>query len=255
MLGDEQWEGPREKLERTEICYLSDAELLALVFGTGLKGMSVLALAHSLLESSGGLLRLSRRGYGELRREPGIGPTKASRLLAAFELGRRAASEIPATREAIRSSRDVVSWLGPRLLHEEVEHFIAIPLDARHRPLGLQEHSKGGMVSCEVTPADIFRRLLREGAPAVIFVHNHPSGDPNPSQSDITLTERLALIGELLGIHVLDHIIIAREGFYSFLDEGLLEAQRQIGRQLARSRSASGARERLRSELNRVYRV
>ena len=234
-MSTEEWEGPREKLERTEISYLSDAELLALLFGTGFKGMPVGALAQSLLDSSGGLLRLSRRGYGELRNEPGLGATKAARLLAAFELGRRAAAEIPAAREPIRSSRDVMNWLGPRLLHEEVEHFIAIPLDARHRPLGLQEHGKGGMVSCEVSPADIFRRLLREGAPSVIFVHNHPSGDPQPSQSDITLTERLALIGELLGINVLDHIIIAREGSFSFLDAGLLEAQRQAGRQLART--------------------
>src|SRR5690606_31137193 len=103
--------------------------------------------------------------------ELGIGPTKAARLLAAFELGRREASRPPERRARLASSRDVVSWLGPRYAEAEVEHFLVVPMDARHRPMGTFEIGRGGMTSCAVSPADVYRRLLREAAPAVIFVH------------------------------------------------------------------------------------
>jgi DNA repair protein RadC len=220
-------DGPRERLAREGAAALSDVELLALLLGTGAKELPVLELARRILSESGGLKRLSRRGLGELAAELGLGPTKAGRLIAAFELGRREAARPPDRRARLTSSRDVVSWLGPRFAEAEVEHFVVVPVDARHRPMGLLEIGRGGMTSCSVSPADVYRRLLREAAPAVIFVHNHPSGAPDPSPDDLALTERLTLAGELLGVQVLDHVILAREGHFSFLDAGLLDATRR----------------------------
>ncbi|NLY92449.1 MAG: DNA repair protein RadC [Myxococcales bacterium] len=218
--------GPRERLALEGAAALSEIELLAIVLGTGARGLPVLELARRLVHESGGLRGLARRGLGELRAELGLGPSKAARLLAAFELGRRQAAEPPARRARLGSSQDVVGWLGPRYAEAEVEHFLAVPMDARHRPMGLFEIGKGGMTSCAVSPADVYRRILREAAPAVIFVHNHPSGAPDPSPDDLALTDRLTLAGDLLGVQVLDHVILAREGHFSFLDAGLLGTNR-----------------------------
>ena len=112
--------------------------------------------------------------------------------------------------------------LRPRLAASRVEEFLAIPLDAKNRPTGELRVALGGRSSCPVDPAEVFRRLLREAASGVIFVHNHPSGEPSPSPEDIALTVRLTDAGQLLGIRVLDHIIIAAEGYFSFLDAGLM---------------------------------
>jgi DNA repair protein RadC len=220
--------GPRERLALEGASALSDVELLAVLLGTGTRGLPVLELSRRVLDESGGLKRLSRRGLGELAAELGLGPTKAGRLIAAFELGRRQAATPPERRARLGSSRDVVSWLGPRYSEAEIEHFVVVPMDARHRPMGLLEIGRGGMTSCAVSPADVYRRLLREAAPAVIFVHNHPSGAPDPSPDDLALTDRLTLAGDLLGVQVLDHVILAREGHFSFLDAGLLDATRRV---------------------------
>jgi DNA repair protein RadC len=152
----------------------------------------------------------------------GIGPSKAARLVASFELGRRAASRPMTKRSPIRSSRDIVAALTPLLADSEVERFLAIPADARNRPIGRIELAKGGLHACPVSPADAFRSLLRAAASGVVFVHNHPSGDPSPSPEDIALTDRLERAGELVGVRVLAHVILAREGSFSFADAGLL---------------------------------
>ena len=155
---------------------------------------------------------------------PGIGPGKAARLLAAVELGRRALTRpLPKGRRLV-SSRDVDAALRPRLAREEVEHFVAIPLDAKHRPTGTLRLSTGSLVACPVEPATVFRALVRHAAAAVVFVHNHPSGHPEPSPEDVALTRRLCDAGDLLGVEVLDHVIIGAEGYFSFLDAGLLAA-------------------------------
>ncbi len=217
--------GPRERLARVGVEALSDAELVALLLGTGARGVPVEALAASVLAERGGLLGLERAGLGVLAARSGIGEGKACRLLAAVEVGRRVGAVPLARGMRLASSRDIDAALRPRLARAEVEHFLAIPLDAKNRPMGELRIATGGQSVCPVSPSDVFRALLREAASAVIFVHNHPSGDPAPSRDDQLITERLVRGGELLGVRVLDHVIIAREGYFSFLDAGLLRAE------------------------------
>lgn len=219
-------EGPRERMRAVGSEGLSDAELLAILLGTGARREPVGVLASRLLHEVGGIAALSRVGAGALEQIAGLGPGKASRIVAAVELGRRVVTR-PLPRGArVGSSRDVDAAMRPRLAAADVEHFIAIALDAKNRPIGEIEIARGGLSACPVSPADVFRALLREAAAGVVFVHNHPSGEPSPSADDVALTERLRRAGELIGVRVLDHLIIGREGYFSFLDAGLLPPER-----------------------------
>lgn len=216
--------GARERLREVGIASLSDTELVALVLGTGTAREPVSVLAARLIEATHGLRGLSRLGPGALATCSGIGESKAARLVAALELGRRAAiTTEPALR--IAESSDVVSWAGPRIAYAEVEHFLALVLDARQRVIAVATLGRGTLASCPVSPADAFRAILREAAAAVVFVHNHPSGDPAPSEEDVALTTRLVAAGQLLGVKVLDHVIVARASHFSFLDAGCLEPE------------------------------
>lgn len=214
--------GPRERMRAVGIDMLSDAELLALLLGVGARDEPVGALASRILREIGGIAALSRIGAGALETMANIGPTKAARIVAAVELGRRIAARPLARNARIGSSRDVDAALRPRLADADTEHFIAIALDAKNRPTFEVEVARGGLSQCPVAPADVFRALIREAAAAVVFVHNHPSGEPSPSADDVALTDRLRRAGDLLGVQVVDHVIIGREGYFSFLDAGLL---------------------------------
>ncbi len=208
---------------------LSEAELVAVVLGTGRAGESVHRLALRLLEEAGGLQGLARMGTGALQRWAGLGPAKATRLVAALELGRRLMAMPPRDDAPLVGPREVARRVGPALLHLEHERFVALALDARHRLLRQIEVARGGSTGVEVDVASVFRSLLREGAVAAIFVHNHPSGCPRPSREDAWLTERLAEAGRLLGIRVLDHVVVARGGHYSFAEAGLLPGRWSAG--------------------------
>ncbi|MCA9577061.1 MAG: DNA repair protein RadC [Polyangiales bacterium] len=214
--------GPRERLVELGAEVLSAEELVAVLLGTGSTREPVALLAARVLHELGGLDGLERTGPRELLRIRGLGPSKAARLGAALELGRRAATRRIPRGGQLLSSVDVDAALRPRLAASRVEEFLALPLDAKNRPTGELRIALGGRSSCPVDPAEVFRRLLREAASGVIFVHNHPSGEPSPSPEDMALTARLVDAGELLGIRVLDHIIIAAEGYFSFLDSGLM---------------------------------
>jgi DNA repair protein RadC len=217
-------EGPRERLRKMGIEALSDEELLALVLGTGSIGEPVTLLAARLLREAGGLVRMARWGSGALTGLGGIGEGKAARIVAAVELGRRI-YEVPwVPGPRVDSSRDVEALVRPRLIGAEVEHFVALALDAKNRVRAELRLASGGMHGCAVAPGDVFRSLLREAASGVIFVHNHPSGDAQPSAEACALTARLIGAGALLGVRVLDHVIIGREGYFSFLDRGLMHA-------------------------------
>lgn len=218
----EETVGARERMRAVGSEGLSDAELLAVLLGTGARSEPVGVLASRVLHELGGLAALRRAGVGTLEQLSGVGPGKASRILAAIELGRRVVSRPLPRRARIGSSREVYAALRPRLGDADTERFLAIALDAKNRPVAEIEIARGGLSACPVSPADVFRALLREAAAGVVFVHNHPSGEPSPSSEDVALTERLRRAGDLLGVRVLDHVIIGREGWFSFLDAGLL---------------------------------
>jgi DNA repair protein RadC len=213
--------GPREKLCERGVECLSDSELIAILLGTGTREQPAPALAEKLLQHVGGLRGLARVSLGELSTVNGVGAGKAARITAALELGRRA-NALPLDRGTrIGSSEDLYRAFGPQLAHLPHEELWAVALDARQRVLARMLIARGGVSACPATPADVFRPLVREAASAVVLVHNHPSGAIDPSSEDLAFTERLAQVGELIGIFVLDHVIVSREGYFSCLDSGL----------------------------------
>ncbi|MDH5672261.1 MAG: DNA repair protein RadC [Myxococcales bacterium] len=215
--------GPRERLLLHGEACLSDSQLLAVLLGTGSSREGVAVLAERLIGELGGLEGLRRTSAASLSLRAGIGHSKASRLRAAVELGLRLSARPLHPKAPVSSSRDVEAALGPRLRQASQEHFYALPLDAKNRPLAEILVAIGGLSSCAVTPSDIFRQVLREPAASVIFAHNHPSGEPAPSDEDVAITGRLCRAGALLGLGVLDHIIIGHQGYFSFLDAGMLK--------------------------------
>ncbi|MEN9580463.1 MAG: repair protein RadC [Pseudomonadota bacterium] len=188
---------------------LSDAQLLALLLGSGTPRASVDELAHRLLSLAGSAAGLHHiRGLAP--EVTGVGPAKIARLFAGLELGRRSlASGVPLE---IHCEQDVARWARGRLIELEHEEVWLLSLDARNRLRATTRVAQGGSHGCALTPQDVLRPAVRNGAAAIILVHNHPSGDPTPSRDDLAMTERVAKAGELLGIPVLDHIVVARDG-------------------------------------------
>jgi DNA repair protein RadC len=219
--------GPREELAVRGAAHLSDAELVAILLGTGLPREPVAVLASRLLTELGGPSALATTNVTALARIAGVGSTKAARLVAAAELGRRLVA-VPLQRgQRLRSADDVAAAFRPRLAKATVESFLAITLDAKHRIVREICVAVGGLSACPVSPADVFRAVLREDASAVIFVHNHPSGESEPSEEDILLTARLRRAAALLGVRVLDHVIVSQTGHFSFVEHGLLDRSEQ----------------------------
>ncbi len=210
---------PRERLAANGPRPLSDAELLAVVLGSGAVGLNVIDLAQALLTRRGGLAGLARASLTELRDQPGVGPARAAAILAALEIGRRSVGERPARGQRIGSAADVWMHLRARLSICAVEEFWALALDVRHRLVWEACLARGSLTGVEVHPRDVFRPLIRGGAAAVIFCHNHPSGDPSPSRQDLDLTVRLRDVGDLCGIAVLDHVVVGADGFTSLAQE------------------------------------
>ena len=217
-------EGPRERLQTRGADALSSAELIALLLRTGTRGRDALDVARSLLSSGGGVDRLESAPACELARVTGVGEAKAASLVAAFELGRRCASSHLPEGEALRSPEDVFRHFRARLRRLAHERFVVVLLDGRHRVLGEEMVSQGTLTASLVHPREVFRPALRASAAAVILVHNHPSGDPTPSSEDRSVTERLARAGEILGVRVLDHVVVAERGYVSLREDGALEA-------------------------------
>ena len=202
---------------------MTTAELLAIVLGTGGKGQDVLEIGRRLLElSEGSLRRLARRPNAELMRAPGIGPTKAARLLAAFELGTRAAREERPPVVRIREPEDVFRLFDSRLRDLQVEEFHLLALDSQSQVLREVLITRGLLNSSLVHPREVFRAAIAEAAAGIIVVHNHPSGDPTPSAEDRAATKQLVSAGRLLDVPLYDHVIIAGDRFVSFATAGLL---------------------------------
>jgi DNA repair protein RadC len=217
---------PREKLMARGASALTDSELIALLLRTGLPGANAVAVAGKLLERFGSLTQLSRCSVDEISGIPGIGPAKAIQLVAAFNLGHRIAHERLAA-EKIDAPELVYQLLGPEMRGLHKESLRVLLLDTRYRLLRIEQVSLGSVNESIAHPRDVFRPAVISSAYAVIVVHNHPSGDPSPSQSDHSLTRRLAEAAELLQIKLLDHIIIGapaegREPYFSFKEAGVL---------------------------------
>jgi DNA repair protein RadC len=214
---------PRERLWALGPSALTTAELLAILLGTGGGGQDVLKLAWGLLEvSDGSLRRLAQRPNAELLRTPGIGPTKAGRLVAAFELGSRAAREERPPVQRIREPEDVLRLFGSRLRDLQVEEFHLLALDSQSQVLREVLITRGLLNSSLVHPREVFRAAIAEAAAGIIVVHNHPSGDPTPSAEDRAATKQLVSAGRLLDVPLYDHVIIAGDRFVSFATAGLL---------------------------------
>jgi DNA repair protein RadC len=206
---------PRERLEALGAEALSDTELLALLLRTGARGADALSVAAHLLGRHGGLLGLARAGPRDLGAAPGVGPAKCATLRASLELGRRLAARRLAAGASIRSPADVFQHFHSRLRDAPHERFLVILLDGRHRVMREELVSQGTLTASLVHPREVFRPALRESAAALVLVHNHPSGDPTPSREDREVTERLVRAGEILGVPVLDHVVVAERGFVS----------------------------------------
>lgn len=207
---------PREKLDRLGAQALGDNELLAVILGHGFRRTSALDLASRVLEATGGLHGLIRRTPTELGYVKGVGLAKAAQMLAAVELGRRVLSQGLGDRVQFRSPREVATYLLPRYGARAVEQFGVVLVDTKHRLLKTSIVSVGTLDASFAHPREVFREAAAAGAAAVVLFHNHPSGDPTPSQDDEALTRQLVEAGSLMGIPVLDHIVLGDASYYSF---------------------------------------
>ena len=212
---------PREKLLHQGKHTLTDTELIAILLRTGTRADSAIDLARKLLHQAGGDLNLlSRMTPAEMSKMNGIGRVKAVTLLAALELGRRREAAAEAPREAISSSRDVAALFRQRLGDLPHEEFWLLLLNRANQVITRCQLSKGGVTGTVVDPKMVFKTALEHLATGIILCHNHPSGNPQPSEADLNLTKKLKNAGGFLDITVLDHIIIAGSHYYSFADEG-----------------------------------
>ena len=213
---------PREKLLRHGAAALGDNELVALVLGSGCAQAGALAVANELLRARGGLHGLARSSCPDLAHVVGVGIVKAARLVAAQELGRRTLAVAPAARIRLASPRDSAAFLLPVFGSRPVEHFGAVLLDTKHRVIRTAVVAIGTLNSTVVEPRDVFREAMLNAAAAIVVFHNHPSGDPSPSPDDLALTRRLAAVGDLMGITVVDHIVLGDARYCSFKEMGHL---------------------------------
>jgi DNA repair protein RadC len=199
---------------------LSDADLVALLLGTGARGASVHELAAALLESSGGLTALSRAGsHGLCQR--GIGPAKATRLSAAFELGRRALLGALSERRPVFSCfEDVADWAHPRLSALDHEEVWLLSLDAKYGLKSARCVAQGGLHGCALRVSDVLGPALRDAASSIVLIHNHPSGDPEPSPEDLSMTAAVQAGAQAVGVPLIDHVIVARHGACSLYERG-----------------------------------
>ncbi len=214
---------PRERLWRLGAASLTAQELVAILLGTGDCHLDALGVAARLLAAGDGVLRrLAARPSSELLQAPGVGPAKAARLLAAFELGIRLAREARPGVVRIAEPADVVRIVGGRLRDLQVEEFHLLALDTRSQVLRDVLVTRGLLDSSLVHPREVFRAAIAEAAAGIILVHNHPSGDPTPSAEDRAVTRQLVAAGQLLDLPVYDHVIVAGDRYLSFATAGLL---------------------------------
>lgn len=223
-----QDERPREKAWRYGLRSLSSPELLALILRNGPKGQSVLETADSLLKKTGGIAGLGKMSANELCQVRGISKVKAIELLACFEISRRALAESAFNADVIHDPSSLITWLRSELGMELQEKFMVVYLNSQNRILSSKVLFIGTVNESKVYPREIFREALLSGSTSVILVHNHPSGELIPSFEDIRLTERMVSAGRIMGVRVLDHLIITRNGWLSMAGESLLSGMEDM---------------------------
>jgi DNA repair protein RadC len=214
-------ERPRERLGQAGPAALSTAELVGLVWGTGLPGIPAEALAEEALSRLDGLSGLASASAADLAALPGVGPARAARMAAAFELGRRAMTAWPEKRWMIRAPRDLADRLLPEMGRLEREELRVVLLDARNGVRSVATVYVGNVSAALVRVGELFRDGVRRQAAGLILVHNHPSGDPSPSPDDLHLTAEAVAAGRLLDLPVLDHVILGHGTFVSLRDRGI----------------------------------
>lgn len=207
---------PRQRLRMFGAEALSDSELIALLLRTGGRGRDAHSLSQFLLREFGGLQGLSRFTEADLASIRGIGPAKLATIRASLEIARRIGGRRLPLRNSIRSPAEIYRHFHSRLRTCPHENFLVLLLDSRQRLLREVVVSQGTLTASLVHPREVFREAVKEAAASIVLVHNHPSGDPSPSAEDREVTERLAQAGEIVGIRVLDHVVVAEHGYFSF---------------------------------------
>lgn len=213
---------PREKLITFGESKLSNSELIAILLSSGTRGRTAIELAQDILCHSNGLLGLADQSVDELIQKKGIGQSKASRLKAAFELGRRLSDFAPAKKTILRSPIHAVDYMQSRLKLKKQEVFLVVLLDIKSQVIKVEEISKGGLAKSIVHPREVFKTAIRASAAGMILGHNHPSGNTTASPEDINITNKLIEAGNIIGIKVIDHLIIGDNNYLSMREEGLI---------------------------------
>jgi DNA repair protein RadC len=211
---------PRERAMSDGLERLGDVDLVALLLGTGRPGQSVLELSTALITSHGGLEGLAGLPPPSLRSS--VGPARALRIAAAFELGRRAAVQRARPRARVSRSEDVAAYMRAQLSTLDHEEMWVLCLDGQNGVRAFRRVAQGGLHGCSVAARDVLRTVLLEAASGFVVCHNHPSGDPTPSPADVTMTLTLAEAALQVGLTLVDHVVVARDKMASFLDLGLL---------------------------------
>jgi len=215
-------ERPRERLAKLGVEALSVPEILAVILGRGSKDESVMVIAQKLLSRFGNLKNIANASVEELTEIKGVGPAKAAQIKAVFELGRRL--ENPSDEEqkpTVKSPEDVITAVKNEFKGKKKEHFMVLSLDTRNHLINTRTISVGSLDTSIVHPREVFKEAVSSGAASVILAHNHPSGDPTPSEDDIRITKRLVEVGEIMGIEVLDHIIVCDKDYLSMKAKNL----------------------------------
>ena len=215
-------ERPRERLQKLGPDALSSQELLALVIGRGIPKKSVMTIAQELMARFGNVRAINEATLEELSQIKGIGPAKAAQIKACFELAKRENLEADEESFDIKNPEAVFKLMSSSIKDKAKEHFKLILLNSRNKKIGLSTISIGTLTTSLVHPREVFKDAITHSAASVILAHNHPSGDPEPSEDDLKITRKLVESGKVLGIEVIDHIIIGKTNFYSFREKGLI---------------------------------
>ena len=216
-------ERPRERLVKYGVEYLTDAELLGIILAKGYQGKTSVEAAKDLLSETKSLRKLDSLSYPEMSSVKGIGLAKFAQIKAALEIGKRLLRETNLPKKKIHNALDLVNYYGPCMRDLKKEKFKVILLDVKNKIIRDIDISEGSLTESIVHPREVLKEVIKESAASVIFLHNHPSGESNPSKNDLDITERLASACELVGVKVLDHIILGEDNYFSFAQEGLLK--------------------------------